>query len=302
MKAMILAAGFGTRLRPLTHSRPKALVPVGNRPLLEHAISYLASFGVTQVMVNAHHHWSQVKRYLNNFSLEGSMPEIHLSMEEEILGTGGAIKKVQDFWDQRPFLLFNVDVLTNIDLKAAWEAHLKTGAMATLVVHDHPRFNMVKVDDDLWIKGFHQSPKPGLLAFTGIHVIDPRLLDLIPPNRFCSIIECYRCAIAKGLPIRAHYTKGIKWADVGTIASYVEANKACAGGSGCIVGEGGRIHPSAEFEGWCVIGRACKIHKGAHVEGSILWDNVEVLAERKVIKSIVTDSKAVERDLRGEIL
>ena len=302
MKAMILAAGFGTRLRPLTHSRPKALVPVLNKPLLEYAISYLAVFGVSQLVVNAHHHWPQVKHYLDKFSLEKSGLEIHLSIEEKILGTGGAIKKVHYFWDQGPFFLLNVDVLTNIDLKEVYNAHLESRALATLVVHNHPKFNLVELERDQRIKGFHQTPSPSLVSFTGVHVIEPRLLDLIPADRYYSIIDCYRHAIAKGLPIRGYYLEDIQWADIGTIESYVEANKSRIGWEKFPVGGGAEIAPSANLMEWSVIGRNCKIHKHAHVEESILWDDVEVLEGKRVVRSIVTDRVVVDRDLEGEIL
>ncbi len=297
---MILAAGFGTRLRPLTFSRPKALVPIANRPLLEYAISYLASFGVCEIMVNAHHLWEQIQGYLETQPLK--QVKTHISIEREILGTGGALKKVDEFWGEGPFVVFNVDVLTNVDLHSVLNSHKESGALATLVLHHHPLYNLVETNRRGEIVAFHSTPSEDMLAFTGIHVISPEILQLIPSNRYSSIIDCYRNAISLGLPIKGHICQGIKWLDVGTIDSYVQANRARVKSNRFLIGNGTKLAGSAKHRGRGVIGNNCSIGKGAILEDSILWDNVTVREGVKVIRSIVTDNKIVEQDLVDHVI
>ena len=145
MKAMILAAGPGTRLRPLTLNRPKALVPVGNRPMIDRIIEYLKKQGASEIVVNAHHHHGQVVKYLD----EGRPFGIHMEIrvEPEILGTGGGIKNTEAFWNHAPFIVINGDILTDIDLAPAIEAHKKAGSPATLILHHCEPFNQVQVDN-----------------------------------------------------------------------------------------------------------------------------------------------------------
>jgi len=136
MKAMILAAGEGRRLRPLTTVCPKALMPVVNRPVIDRIIQFLKSHGVGEIIVNAHHHYEKIVDHLK----EGSCfdMKVEVRVEKEILGTGGGIKNTRDFWDKAPFVVINGDILTDMDLRKAYESHLKRGNLATMVLHDLP--------------------------------------------------------------------------------------------------------------------------------------------------------------------
>ena len=133
---MILAAGYGTRLEPLTAKRPKALVPVANIPMVDRIIAYLKQHGVTEIVINAHHMHRQITSHFANPARHG-VP-IHVAVEEEILGTGGGIKNVEDFWDDEPFIVINVDILTDIDISMAMERHWQSKALATQVLHHYP--------------------------------------------------------------------------------------------------------------------------------------------------------------------
>lgn len=300
MKAMILAAGLGTRLRPLTSNIPKALVPVGNRPVIDRVIQYLKAQGVSEIVVNAHHHHQQIVKYL-----DGGRPfglNIEVRVEPEILGTGGGIKNTEDFWDADPFIVINSDIITDIDLAEAYEAHKKGGNLATLVLHNHEPFNQIRIDERLNIMDIAKENRSGRLAFTGIHIIEPGLLAHIKRGVYSNIIDYYRELIKSGKPIVAHVSKGHYWRDIGSIRSYILANKETLKGTSSLVGSGFHIEASARLMDWAVIGEKAVLEHDVEVRRSILWENVKVKRGIKVIDSIVTASREVVTDLIDEIL
>jgi aminoglycoside/choline kinase family phosphotransferase/dTDP-glucose pyrophosphorylase len=221
MKALILAAGYGTRLRPHTDRRPKPLFSVAGRPLLDRIIVDLAGAGCTAVMVNTHHLAGQIEAFLR----ENRYPvPVSTRYEPQILGTGGAISNLVDFWDDAPFVVINSDIVTDIDLGRIYGAHCRGGAPVTLVLVDDPELNSVRVDADRKVCGFGPEP-PGAspqrtLTFTGIQVIDPEVLGFFPRGGFSSSIDAYRKMIAAGKGIRAEIVSGRYWKDVGTPERY----------------------------------------------------------------------------------
>jgi mannose-1-phosphate guanylyltransferase len=298
MKAMILAAGFGTRLRPLTDKRTKALMPVANRPILEWSMDYLKNYGCTEIIVNAHHHHEQVVDYVRQHPSSGV--KIETRVEPEILGTGGGIKNVEDFWDQESFAVINVDILTDIDLQKVLDQHKKSGSLVTLVLHDCDPYNQVAVDSLGNIIDIGRQNAPGRLAFTGIHIIDPELLSCIPGGVFSDIIDVYRKVIMDGKAVRAYVSLNHYWRDIGTVASYLEANRDFAG-KPFVIGDGCRIHPSARLEDWAVIGENCLIEKNVWIHRSVLWDGVDVKAGIRIYDSVVAACGKVTTDLNGDI-
>ena len=300
MKAMILAAGLGTRSRPLTLNTPKAMMPVGNVPIIDRIIEYLKTYGISEIMVNAHHHHEQIVEHLN-----GGRPfgiSIDVRVETNILGTGGGIKNTEDFWDNAPFIVINSDILTDINLRNAYEAHERSGSLATLILHDQPPFNQIKIDDQKNITHIAEENLANRLAFTGIHIIDPKLISHIPENIFSNIKHCYRELIREGNPPKAYISKGHEWRDIGTIESYVLANKKALQGESFLCSPDCRIDSSAVLKDWAVIGSETVLEQGVEVRRSILWEKVKVKEGVKVIDSIVTSSKEVEHDLVDEIL
>ena len=295
MKAMILAAGLGTRLRPLTLSRPKALMPVGNRPMIDRVIEYLKKYNVDELIVNAHHHQEQLVAHLDNGRPFGL--NIRVKVEPKILGTGGGIKNTEGFWDDEPFVVINGDILTDIDLIRAYQAHQKAGNLVTLILHDCEPFNQILINERLDIMDIASKACPGRLAFTGIHIIEPKVLSHIPKNRFYNIIDCYQKLIKEGSPIRAYISKGHYWRDVGTIESYFLANREVLQENTILSGPGCRIHESARLKEWVVIGKDTKLEEGVEIRRSVLWEGVRVKKGLRVIDSIVTSSKEVREDL-----
>lgn len=298
MKAMILAAGLGTRLRPLTERKPKALVPVANKPILARNIEYLISYGITKIMANAHHHSQQVVDYLKSGASLGI--DVEVRVEQEILGTGGGIKNTEDFWDKEPFFIINSDILTDIDLAAVYKVHQASGSLVTLVLHGCEPYNQVQVDEQGNITDIAKVNMAGRYAFTGIHVIDPEVLLHIPKGVFSDIIECYRQLIRTGKRVRACFVQGHHWRDIGSIASYLEANRELACNS-FVIGPSCSVDSSVKLTDWGVIGENSHLGKNVEVQRSVLWEGVTIEEGIKVVDTVVTSGRAVDRDLHGEV-
>ncbi len=227
MKALILAAGYGTRLRPYTRQVPKALFTIGDEPILDILIAQLYDAGCSAVMVNTHHLAERITSRVSNRRYPIPVQTRH---EPEILGTGGAMANALDFLGEEPFLVINADVLTDIDLAAVYDHHCNHSHPVTMVVHDLPRFNQVVVGPDGTVREILPAPPPPenrggrrLMAFTGIQVVDPAVCRAIPRGVFSSSIDRYRDLLAGGGTIGAWVVRGHRWTDIGTPESYRRA-------------------------------------------------------------------------------
>ena len=220
MKALILAAGFGTRLMPYTRKVPKPLFTVGGRPLLDILIQKLAGAGCEAIVVNTHHLHERIEAFVSGQRYPIPVTTRH---EPRILGTGGAIRNLADFWDHRPFLVVNSDILTDIDFADVYGRHLLHGDPATLVLYDDPEFNTVALDPEGRVTGFGGTDPFPLqarrLTFSGIQVVDPEVIEHIPEG-FSSSIDAYRNLLASGRPIRGIVMAGGRWSDLGTPQRY----------------------------------------------------------------------------------
>ena len=238
MKAMILAAGLGTRLRPLTDDRPKALVEIAGRTLLEITLSRLRAFGVREVIVNVHHFADMVVDYLKKNDHFGM--RIEVSREEVLLDTGGGLKKAAWFFLEdpsrlaEPFLLHNVDVVSAIDLRRMVQFHTEQQALATLAVQDRETSRYLLFDQHLQLCGRRSgrdrktepvpsSPPVEALAFSGIHVISPRLLTMLTEEGVFSIITSYLRLAALGEKILAFRADEYYWRDLGKAENVAQA-------------------------------------------------------------------------------
>jgi len=238
MKAMILAAGLGTRLKPLTDSRPKALVELSGRTLLEITLTRLRNFGITEFIINVHHFADQVIAYLkshNNFGLR-----IEISREEVLLDTGGGLKKAAWFFLEdpvrldEPFLLHNVDVISTIDLRAMLQFHTQYHALATLAVQSRDSGRLLLFNNDLQLVGRRagRDQRPEIvrpseplqaLAFSGIHIISPRLLPLLTEEGIFSIVPAYLRLSAQSQKILAFLSDQYYWRDLGRPSDLAQA-------------------------------------------------------------------------------
>lgn len=211
-KGMILAAGLGTRLRPLTYDVPKALIEVGDKKIIEYNIALMQKSGITDIVINLHHLGDQVEEYLGDGSRYGV--DIMYSHEPEILGTGGGIKKVEEYFGDDPFVTINCDVLTNIKLKPVIAFHLEKDNWVTMVVRElkkDERYGAVKVED-----GYLTEFKHGKMMYTGIQIIDPKILGLLPEDGFSELIaDAYDPYIKDCGKINAYTYEGF-WTEIGT--------------------------------------------------------------------------------------
>ncbi len=235
MKAMILAAGLGTRLRPLTDSLPKALVPLAGKPLLAHVIERLRAAGVDEIIINVHHFAEMIMDYVkqqNRFGIR-----IEFSREETLLNTGGGLKQAAWFFDDgRPFFLHNVDVLTDLDLQEMLAFHQRKQPLATLAVRDRKTSRYLLFDEEGRLAGWRslkskkeilarkvEAPLP--LSFMGIHVISPRLLERLQEEGAFSIVDAYLRLAAEGETILGYRGDRARWMDLGRLENLQAAEK-----------------------------------------------------------------------------
>ncbi len=237
MKAMVLAAGLGTRLRPLTDDRPKALVTVAGKTLLEITLARLRGFGVREVVVNAHHYAEMIVAYLaahGNFGMR-----IDVSREQTLLDTGGGLKKAAPFFlvpEDEPFLVHNVDVISTIDLARMAAFHREQGALATLAVAEREASRLLLFDQAGQLCGRRANKdaeaemacpveETRALAFAGIHVVSPRIFALLREQGAFSIIDAYLRLAAQGERVVAFRADGAYWRDLGRPESVAAAER-----------------------------------------------------------------------------
>jgi NDP-sugar pyrophosphorylase family protein len=238
MKAMILAAGLGTRLRPLTNDRPKALVEVRGRTLLEITLARLREFGVREVIVNVHHFADMVVEYLkknDNFGIR-----VEVSREDELLDTGGGLRKAAWFFlENSPardesFILHNVDVISTIDLGRMVTFHRERGALAALAVQERETSRYVLFDEQMQLCGrrtgrdgasevVHAPAKMQALAFSGLHVISPRIFETMTEQGAFSIVTSYLRLAGQGEKILGFRADEYQWRDLGRVESVARA-------------------------------------------------------------------------------
>lgn len=281
---MILAAGFGTRLFPLTIDRTKPAIPFLGKPLVGYVAEYLAGFGFRDVIVNLHHQPESVKQALGDGSRFGV--NISYTLEEpSILGTAGALDNARHLLEDGTFLIANGKIITDININAALETHRRTGALATMVLKpnaQYEKFTEVHAADGRvrgFGKGFPDRSNRGPddaevpLMFTGIHILEPGVFEYIPRGVYSDIVPTfYNPAIEQGEVIAAHVTDG-KWFELSTIPRYLDITLRMLNGA----------------RDRNVIGENCRLSDSAEITDSIVWDNVEIGDNTRIRRSIIGD-------------
>lgn len=236
MKAMVLAAGLGTRLRPITNNIPKPLIPVAGRPLIHYTLNLLKRHNIKEVIINLHYLADMIKKEVGDGSRFGI--KVNYSYEPEILGTGGGIKKVEDFFSDGTFLVINADILVGLDLSDVVRFHKEKGAIATMVLRhdkDVDSYGAIEIDKDGRIRQFlgkidYKGAPLRKLMFTGIHVLEPEVLSYIPSNISCCINRtAYPEMISTGERVYGYVMDGY-WSDLGTPERYSQAEEDMAKG------------------------------------------------------------------------
>lgn len=280
MRAMILSAGYGTRLWPLTEDRTKPAIPILGKPLVGYVAEYLAGYGCDEIVVNLHHRPESVRTALGDGSKFGV--KLHYVEEPVILGTSGGIQNARALLDGDTFIVVNGKIITDIDLRAALETHRRNQALATLVVLPNPaceRFSIVRTNNGM-LEGFGGMPsaeefvdKEPPLMFTGIQILEPKIFDYIPSGIFShSTTDVYPQAVAKGERVALHVAEG-NWHELSTIQRYLDISLMLLSQSGRDVTKGANSSIAAN----------------ANVSEAVLWDDV-----------IVEDGATVSRAILGD--
>ena len=312
MRAMILAAGFGTRLKPLTLSLPKPMFPVLNRPLLEHTLNYLSSQGIQDIIVNVHHLPNKIVEHFGEGTDFGV--RLQFSREEEILGTAGGLKKAQSFLEKETFLVMNSDVLADIDLDKILSFHKEKKSCLTLVVRQdaHPeKYEPIELADDGRITRFVnasiKNPPATIqrVMFTGLQIMEPEIFSRIPSGKFFATAEdVFPAMIEDGLPVYGTLHEKY-WIDIGTRETYIQAHANALDGKLNLkvktsktpegplivppvhIGKECEIAKDSQVGPYAVLGDGCRIRSGAVVENSILWEGVTIGSRATVQNSII---------------
>jgi NDP-sugar pyrophosphorylase family protein len=322
VKAMIMAAGIGTRLRPLTDLMPKPMAPIVNRPALYHILRLLHAHGFREVIINLHHLPDMITGYLGD-GAELDM-SVQYSYEPELLGTAGGVKSNESFFGGDTFLIMSGDALTDVDLTGLIAAHRRYGSVATIAVKevsDPSLYGVIVTDDEDRVVGFQEKPSleeaRSRLCNCGIYVFEPDILDRIAPAGF----DDFGKRVFPDL-LRAHVpfhacTIDEYWSDVGNLHEYVRGNGDALTGhvrvqipgteirpgvwleddarlgtdvrieSPVALGSGCSIGDGAVIEGPAVVGKGCAVGSGAHLARTLLLENTQVAAGQVVIEGII---------------
>ncbi len=321
MKALLLAGGKGTRLYPLTHSIPKPMVPVLNKPLLQRTIEYIRGYGIDEIVMSLCYQPEQIMEYFGDGSRFGV--KIYYCIEESPLGTGGAIKNAEKYLDDT-FLIFNSDIITDIDLQKLIDYHRNKGASVTIAltrVANPSAYGLVDTDADGWITAFKEKPKPEDITTdfinAGIYVFERNVLDFIKPGCEVSVEkEVYPGLLSSGIRMSA-YKNDNYWIDIGTPHKYLELhqnvldgafsypfmeaeykNSIVIGGDTYVsptaklippitIGDGCHIAGDVIIGPHAVIGNGIDIDRGSYIKNSVIWEGCRIGRRTKLSNTIV---------------
>lgn len=308
MRAMIMAAGLGERMRPISERRPKPLLPVLGRPLIDYVIDQLRAVSIREIGINIHHLAFRIAAHLSRE--ENRTLELVFSHEQVIRGTGGGMAGLRDFLSgPEPFIVHNGDVFSTIPLQEVLDFHKQKAPLVTMVLVDNPRINTVTVTPEgivTDISGHHSACRIGIdrsLTFTGISVVDPAVLDRIPDTLHSNIIDTYLPLIeSKPGSICGYVPQHHYWIDVGTPAAYLQIHrdillegKASAlfppqERAGIHCAPGASIDPSASLAGFISLGENSRIEAAASLQDCIIWEDTTIAANMHVSQGVLHDA------------
>jgi mannose-1-phosphate guanylyltransferase len=327
MKAMVLAAGLGTRLRPVTYGIPKPMAPVANRPIMEHVLRLLSRHDCGEIVANLSYLPEQITDRFGDGSDLGV--SIEWSFEEKLLGTAGGVRNVREFFGDEPFLVMAADALTDIDLSGLRRAHDANDGIATLAatrVADTSEYGVIVTGDDGRVQGFQEKPDPGEalsdLANCMIYVLEPEIFDYFPDaDEVDFALDVFPALLSNDVPFYVHAADGY-WNDVGSLDEYRQGNFDAISGvvavevdaseisDGVLAGEGTKlprdseavgpvllgagceIGDEASFQGPVVIGSGCRIGAGAVLRECVLLDEVAVPERTSIARAIAAPHRA----------
>ncbi len=306
-KAFVLGAGLGTRLRPLTLQLPKPLIPVHHEPLMVRAFQHLRAAGAEEFVVNTHHLPEAYPAAFPGGVWEGC--QVHFRHEPVLLETGGGLANVADLLQDGPFFVYNGDILTDVPLEPAWEAHEARGNLVTLLLRsDAPVRNVAFDEADgrvLDLRNSLRQPHPDQRGFTGLYVVSPAFFRYLEPGKIESVVGGLLRAIAAGERIGGVLADGGQWLDLGDRASYLEAHAAgrtshfpqyrpWTAHETCAVHPEAIVDATAVVDAHSSIGRGAVVEAGAVVRGSVIWPRGRVAAGARLTRCIVRSGKTAE--------
>ncbi len=322
-KAMIMAAGVGSRLEPLSSIVPKPLVPLANVPAMDILVNHLKSFGIKDIIANTYYKAEDIKNHYNqnNYGINFCFIK-----EEELSGTAGGVKKCEFFFDKNEdFIVMSGDGLTDIDINEAYKSHKNSNAIATIVLKEVPndeihKYGIVVPDTNGYVKSFQEKPQlseaKSNLANTGIYIFKYDIFNHIPQNTFYDFAKnVFPSLLKQGLNINTFIHKGY-WSDIGSLNQYHQSNidilnnkiksvkaKTNITATGAfIIGNNSVISGSTSIDGYCLIGNNCSIGKNTKITNSILWDNVIISDDVMIKDSIILTGTRIEKSINHQIV
>lgn len=316
-KAMIMAAGVGSRLGALSDVLPKPLVPLVNKPAMDIIIEHLSSFGIKSIIANTYYKAEDIEKHYRNNS------DIKLIKEKELSGTAGGLKKCQFFFNSdEDFIVMSGDGLSDVDINQAYASHKSSGAVATIVLkaveeHKIPVYGIVVPDKNGFVESFQEKPPieeaKSNLANAGIYIFNYEIFNYIPENTFCDFAKnVFPDLMNKGIKINTYIHKGY-WSDIGSVEQYKEShcdllNKKVKYYEPEIVktemgqyssGKSLVLKDSAGIYGSCTFGDNCFIGKNVKIINSVLWDNVRAEDGVVIENSVVLNNVILENDIKN---
>ena len=295
-----MAAGLGTRLRPLTYEVPKPMVPVVNRPIMEHILRHLSGQGFGEVIANLHWFPDTIRGRFGDGSALGL--ELAYEYEDELLGTAGGVRNVRRFFGEEPFLVMAADALTDVDLGALAAAHAERDGIATLAVKRVPNvseFGVVVADGDGRVQGFQEKPAPAEalsdLANCMIYVLEPEAFDYFPAESVVDFaLDVFPALLEHDVPFHVHVTDAY-WNDVGSLPEYLQGNFDALTGAVAVEpagevlnGDGGRLGAGVEVTDRVLVGDGVEVGEGARIDGpAVLGPGARVGAGARIKESVL---------------
>lgn len=306
MIGFILAAGYGERVRPLSNCLPKVLFPIVGRRVLDHIIAHLKNNGVKKLIINTHWLGGNISSYIKQHKLP-----LQILEEEKILGTGGGVSQGLWGFDEDIFVIYNGDIITNLNIKKAITTHKKNSPLVTMIVGKNKKFNKVKIKNEK-VMGFSEKLHPKYYSFTGISILDRKVRKFFKKGKSYSLIEVYQ-QLSETLPgsVRCYIpTEDYFWEDIGSFEGYFNVHKKILlekrkilneeGGKYFVpptpiwIEEGVEIGEEVKLKGFTVIGRKSKINGKVELEDCIIWEGVEIKEKGKYKNTIFSQCGAVK--------
>ncbi len=321
-KAMIMAAGVGSRLEPLSNIFPKPLVPIANVPVMDILISHLASYNILDIIANTFYKSEMIQ---NHYKMCDFGVNIQFIKEEVLSGTAGGVKKCQFFFNEDDdFIIMSGDGLTDLDISKAYEAHKNSNSILTIVANkvkdsEVSKYGIIVTDDEGYIKSFQEKPKlseaQSNLANTGIYICNYKIFDFIPENTFYDFAkDVFPSVMNKSIKINTYIHNGY-WSDIGSVSQYIQSNIDVINkkikyfnpevinmkNGKYIAGENCNINYKADIQGSCVIGSNCSVGANTTIKNSIIWSDVNISDNLTIEDSIITSNSVINESIYNKI-